>query len=66
MLVLTRKKGETIYIGDDIKFVILSYDNSGVKLGITAPDDIPIYREEIYIKIQKEKERTKNERYAEE
>jgi carbon storage regulator len=48
MLVLTRKKGETIRIGDDIEVVILSIDGDTVKLGIAAPRTLPVHRLEVY------------------
>jgi carbon storage regulator len=54
MLVLTRKTGESILIGDDIEVTITSIDQNKVRVGIKSPSHIPIYREEIYRKIQKE------------
>ena len=54
MLVLTRKSGETIAIGNDIKVTVLGISGKQVKLGITAPDRILVYREEIYKKIRSE------------
>lgn len=54
MLVLTRKEGEIITIGDSIKIYIQEIKDNQVKLGIQAPSDIPVHREEIYLKIQKE------------
>ncbi len=54
MLVLTRKSGEAIAIGHDIKISILGIYGKQVKIGITAPDRVLIYREEIYRKIQSE------------
>ncbi|MFE6074318.1 carbon storage regulator CsrA [Paenibacillus sp. NPDC057886] len=47
MLVLTRKKGESIVVSDDIVLTVLSVDGENVKLGITAPKDIDIYRKEV-------------------
>ncbi|MGF9699795.1 carbon storage regulator CsrA [Paenibacillus sp. MABNR03] len=47
MLVLTRKKGESIVISDDIVLTVLSVDGENVKLGIAAPRDIDIYRKEV-------------------
>ncbi len=54
MLILTRKTGESILIGDDIEIVITSIDQNKVKVGIKSPAHIPIYREELYRKIQEE------------
>ncbi len=54
MLVLTRKPGESILIGDDIEITITSIDQNKVRVGIKSPAHIPIYREELYRKIQKE------------
>ncbi|MEC0129083.1 carbon storage regulator CsrA [Paenibacillus pabuli] len=47
MLVLTRKKGESIVISDDIVLTVLSVEGENVKLGIAAPRDIDIYRKEV-------------------
>lgn len=52
MLVLTRKAGQTINIGDDIRIKILEIGNGFIKLGIEAPKDLPIYREELYEKLK--------------
>ena len=54
MLILTRKIGEAIAIGEDIKLTVLGIQGKQVKLGITAPDKISVYREEIFKKIQSE------------
>ncbi|MBM7557469.1 carbon storage regulator CsrA [Halanaerobacter jeridensis] len=54
MLVLTRKEEESIMIGDDIKIMVLEDSGGQVKLGIEAPRDIDIYREEIYEQIKEE------------
>jgi len=54
MLILTRKAGESILIGDDIEIVITSIDQNKVKVGIKSPSHIPIYRQELYRKIQEE------------
>ncbi len=52
MLVLTRRQGESIVIGDDIIITILNLDKKQVDLGISAPDDVAINREEVYKKKQ--------------
>lgn len=48
MLILTRKAGESLYIGDDIKLTVLGIQGKQIKLGITLPDTMTVYREEIY------------------
>jgi carbon storage regulator len=57
MLILTRKLGESVTIGDDIKITILGVRGRQVRLGIIAPQRITIHREEIYFKIQEENKR---------
>lgn len=52
MLVLSRKKGETIIIDDQIEITVLSVDADTIKLGIAAPKNIDIYRKEVYEAIQ--------------
>lgn len=54
MLILTRKSGEAIAIGEGIKITVLGIHGKQVRLGITAPDRIAVYREEIFKKIQQE------------
>ena len=51
MLVLNRKSGQRVVIGDNITVVILKIQGSQVKLGISGPKDIPIHREEVFQKI---------------
>ena len=53
MLILTRKQDESVIIDGDIKITVLSDRHGQVKLGIDAPDDVKIWREEIYEKMQK-------------
>jgi carbon storage regulator len=54
MLALTRKRGETIVIADDIKITVLSVSGDSVKIGIDAPRHIPVNRLEIYEQIQEQ------------
>ena len=56
MLVLTRKTGEAIQIGDDIEITVVSIKGDQIKLGINAPKNIEIHRKEIYLEIQRENE----------
>jgi len=56
MLVLTRKTGEVIQIGDNIEIYVVSVKGDQVKLGINAPRDVEIFRKEVYLEIQKENE----------
>ena len=60
MLVLTRKLGENIRIGDNVKVTVLELKGGQVKLGIEAPPDIPIHREEIFNRIQQENRKAVN------
>jgi carbon storage regulator len=54
LLVLTRKRDESIIIGDDIKITIVDVRGDQVKIGIDAPRQIPVHREEVYKEIQEE------------
>jgi len=51
MLVLSRKTGEVITIGNDIKITLVSIDRGVVRLGIEAPRDVPVHRKEVYDRI---------------
>ena len=57
MLILTRKLGESITIGDAIRITIVSVEGSQVRLGIDAPREIAVHREEVYGRIQEENRR---------
>jgi len=55
MLILTRRSGETIKIGDDIEVIVLGVKGNQIRLGIKAPDDVEIHREEIYERIRQKR-----------
>ncbi len=55
MLILTRKAGETVMIGGDVTITVLGVKGNQVRIGINAPKDIAVHREEIYERIQGEK-----------
>lgn len=54
MLALTRRKGESLVISNDIEITILEIRGDQVKVGITAPKEVPIYRKEVYLQIEDE------------
>lgn len=56
MLILTRRVGETIIIGDDVKVTVLAVNGNQVRLGIKAPKTVPVHREEIADKIARERQ----------
>ena len=57
MLVLTRRTGQSIKIGDDIEITVVSVKGDQIKLGITAPKDVEIFRKEVYLAIQRENQK---------
>ncbi len=54
MLALTRKKGEALVVNNNIEITILEIRGDQIKIGISAPKDVPIYRKEVYLQIQEE------------
>ena len=56
MLALTRKKGEALVINNNIEISVLEIRGDQIKIGISAPKDVPIYRKEVYLQIQQENE----------
>ena len=60
MLILTRRIGESLMIGDDVNVIVLGIRGHQVRLGINAPKEIPVHRHEIHERIQKEKANESN------
>lgn len=54
MLVLTRKTNQSIMIGDEVEVSVLAVTGDKVRIGITAPRDVPVFRKEVYLSIQAE------------
>jgi carbon storage regulator len=55
MLILTRRVGETLMVGDEVTVTVLGVKGNQVRLGVNAPKDVAVHREEIYLRIQNEK-----------
>lgn len=60
MLIITRKKGESIMIGDDIEITVSKIDDGSVKIGIEAPRNVNILRKELYEEVEKENKEAVN------
>jgi carbon storage regulator len=56
MLILTRRVGETLMIGDDVTVTVLGVKGNQVRIGVNAPRDVAVHREEIYERIKRERE----------
>ncbi len=54
MLVLTRKTNQSIMIGDEVEVTVLAVSRDKIRLGITAPKEVPVYRKEVYLSIKDE------------
>jgi len=61
VLILTRRIGETLMIGDEVKVTVLGVKGNQVRIGVDAPRDVSVHREEIYDRIKEEKEQKKPE-----
>ena len=56
MLALTRKKGESLVVNNNIEITVLEIRGDHIKIDISAPKNVPVYRKEVYLQIQKENE----------
>ncbi|MDP5906867.1 carbon storage regulator CsrA [Pseudomonas aeruginosa] len=60
MLILTRRVGETLMVADDVTVTVLGVKGNQVRIGVNAPKEVAVHREEIYQRIQKEKDQEPN------
>ncbi|ENT5432092.1 carbon storage regulator CsrA [Pseudomonas aeruginosa] len=60
MLILTRRVGETLMVGDDVTVTVLGVKGNQVRIGVNAPKEVAVHREDIYQRIQKEKDQEPN------
>ncbi len=60
MLALTRKKGESLIVNNDVEITVLEIRGDQIKLGISAPREVPIYVKEVYLQIQEENKEASN------
>jgi len=51
MLILTRRPGESLHLGDNIKITVLGVQGKQIKIGLEVPDDMQVYREEVYLRV---------------